>query len=251
MVNKTIPADGCTAARPARGFGFIFANNSAGLDCLLPPTETKFNMKTRIALPLLLLLLVTATGVFAQDDDMSSMGSMSADMPGMDSPANDMPAMDTPESNMPSMDTPSDDIQATAIPSGDARDVLGDRAQEPDGTPDPSAGNTLMQTGNAGSATMTIPSGNTTTTTTHSHSSSSNFSVGVAVPVGDPNAPAVYGTSVAGRGGSCSAPPNHQCRGCSVSCPAGQVATCTQGDRGIFTEAESGICQTEAKCECQ
>jgi hypothetical protein len=60
-----------------------------------------------------------------------------------------------------------------------------------------------------------------------------------------------YGPSAGGTGGSCSAPPNFQCRGCSVSCPSGKAAHCTQGDRGIFTEPQSAICQTEAKCECQ
>lgn len=53
-----------------------------------------------------------------------------------------------------------------------------------------------------------------------------------------------------GPGGSCSAPANFQCRGCSVSCPAGKQAHCTTGDRGIFTGPSDGICQTDAKCEC-
>lgn len=255
-------------------------------------------MKTRTAWSrALFVLLACATVALAQDasdDDMSSMGSSSTD-------------------------TPSADIPSTDIPNGDARDLLGDRAREPDGTPDPSAGDTITQTDNAGVATMTIPSQDTSTSTvTRSTSKSTSFSVGVGVPIGDPNSPAmylfpslstqhhshsgpsseipagpiwsngdaqlkcpavcgqsnltwtgdwrtveenvqsvcscaagVYGTSAGGRGGSCSAPPNYQCRGCSVSCPPGQAARCTQGDRGIFTESQSAICQTEAKCECQ
>jgi hypothetical protein len=53
-----------------------------------------------------------------------------------------------------------------------------------------------------------------------------------------------------GRGSSCSAPDNHQCSGCSVSCPAGKEARCTQGDRGIFTGDRDRICSKDAKCEC-
>lgn len=53
-----------------------------------------------------------------------------------------------------------------------------------------------------------------------------------------------------GRGGSCSAPANYQCTGCSVSCPSGQAANCTQGDRGIFTGDNDMICSREAKCSC-
>jgi hypothetical protein len=54
-----------------------------------------------------------------------------------------------------------------------------------------------------------------------------------------------------GRGTSCSVPQNFQCRGCAVSCPAGQAAHCTQGDRGIFNKPDSTICATDAKCECR
>jgi len=54
-----------------------------------------------------------------------------------------------------------------------------------------------------------------------------------------------------GRGSSCQAPANHQCRGCSVSCPAGKEAHCSQGDRGIFTSPENAICPREAVCECR
>ena len=54
-----------------------------------------------------------------------------------------------------------------------------------------------------------------------------------------------------GRGTSCSAPQNYQCRGCSVSCPAGLQAHCTTGDRGIFTGDNAAICATDAKCECK
>lgn len=53
-----------------------------------------------------------------------------------------------------------------------------------------------------------------------------------------------------GPGGSCSAPANNQCTGCSVSCPAGKQAHCTTGDRGIFTGPSDAICPTQAKCEC-
>jgi hypothetical protein len=53
-----------------------------------------------------------------------------------------------------------------------------------------------------------------------------------------------------GRGSSCSAPDNYQCAGCSVSCPAGKEARCTQGDRGIFTGDRDRICSKDAKCEC-
>jgi hypothetical protein len=63
--------------------------------------------------------------------------------------------------------------------------------------------------------------------------------------------PGGYGPAANGGGSSCSAAPNYQCKGCSVSCPAGQAAHCTQGDRGIFTEPQSAICQTDAKCECK
>jgi len=255
-------------------------------------------------MPVLFALLALATGALAQDDEMSGMGSMSTEMPSME-----MPSMEMPSAGMPSMDGM----------GGDARDLLGERAEEPDGTPDPGAGDSIMQTENAGIATMSMPSsGTSTSTTTHSHSSSSSFSIGIGVPAVDPNAPAVsffpslstehhshsgpssevpvgpiwnegiaqqkcpvacgesrltwtgqwrtvqenvqsvctcaagvYGMSAQGRGGSCTAPPNHQCRGCSVSCPPGQAAKCTQGSRGIFTEPQSAICQTEATCECQ
>ena len=54
-----------------------------------------------------------------------------------------------------------------------------------------------------------------------------------------------------GPGSSCSAPANHQCGGCSVSCPAGKQAHCTAGDRGIFTSPENSICPRAAVCECR
>ena len=54
-----------------------------------------------------------------------------------------------------------------------------------------------------------------------------------------------------GRGSSCHAPANYQCRGCSVSCPAGKSAHCTQGDRGIFNKPDSVNCGTDAVCDCR
>lgn len=53
-----------------------------------------------------------------------------------------------------------------------------------------------------------------------------------------------------GRGTSCSVPSNYQCTGCSVSCPADKAASCTQGDRGIFTGESDRICAKDAKCQC-
>jgi hypothetical protein len=143
----------------------------------------------------------------------------------------------------------------------DARDLLGDRALPPDGTPEPGAPDSIMQGENAGFATMS------TSSESHSshesgkhHSSGSSFGIAFGMPDMTAGAAAMpvwlfqaghhhhHGSN---RGSSCTAPQNHQCRGCSIACPADQAAHCAQGDRGIFTEESSGICQREAKCECQ
>lgn len=49
-----------------------------------------------------------------------------------------------------------------------------------------------------------------------------------------------------GPGSSCSVPPNKQCAGCSISCPAGLIAHCKQGDPEFITMH----CPTDAKCTC-
>lgn len=54
-----------------------------------------------------------------------------------------------------------------------------------------------------------------------------------------------------GPGTYCDAPANHQCPGCSIHCPAGKAASCTQGDRGIFTNPDSTMCGKSAVCECR
>lgn len=55
-----------------------------------------------------------------------------------------------------------------------------------------------------------------------------------------------------GPGTSCSAPANHQCSGCSISCPPGdKTAHCTQGERGIFTRDDETLCPTKAECVCR
>lgn len=53
-----------------------------------------------------------------------------------------------------------------------------------------------------------------------------------------------------GPGTYCEAPPNYQCGGCSVHCPAGKIAHCTQGDRGIFNKPDSRVCGKDAVCAC-
>jgi hypothetical protein len=142
----------------------------------------------------------------------------------------------------------------------DARDLLGDRALPPDGTPDPGAQNRIMQTENAGFAEMSMPAhaGSSHSSSSH-HSSSASFGISFGMPDMTPGAAAMpiwpfqsgsHHHHGGNRGSSCTAPQNHQCRGCSITCPADQAAHCTQGDRGIFTEEESAICTREAKCEC-
>lgn len=58
------------------------------------------------------------------------------------------------------------------------------------------------------------------------------------------------GTPDPGMGTYCEAPPNYQCGGCSVHCPAGKIAHCTQGERGIFTKPDSPVCGKDAVCAC-
>jgi len=53
-----------------------------------------------------------------------------------------------------------------------------------------------------------------------------------------------------GRPTSCSAAGNDVCSGCSVSCPAGQQASCTDGEVHR-TEGFSPVCWTRSKCECR
>ena len=53
-----------------------------------------------------------------------------------------------------------------------------------------------------------------------------------------------------GRPTSCSAAGNDVCSGCSISCPAGQQASCTDGEVHR-TEGFSPVCWTRAKCECR
>lgn len=50
----------------------------------------------------------------------------------------------------------------------------------------------------------------------------------------------------------CSAPADadNVCAGCSVSCPTGKQASCTQGDVHK-TEGFSATCWTQSKCECR
>jgi len=49
---------------------------------------------------------------------------------------------------------------------------------------------------------------------------------------------------------SCSAMGDDVCSGCSVSCPAGQQAACTEGEVHR-TSGFSPVCWTRAKCECR
>lgn len=58
-------------------------------------------------------------------------------------------------------------------------------------------------------------------------------------------------TASGGPGTYCEAPPNYQCIGCLVHCPAKMIAHCTPGDRGIFNKPDATLCATEAKCECR
>jgi hypothetical protein len=53
-----------------------------------------------------------------------------------------------------------------------------------------------------------------------------------------------------GRPTSCSAAGNDVCSGCSISCPAGQQASCAEGEVHR-TEGFSPVCWTRAKCECR
>jgi hypothetical protein len=46
---------------------------------------------------------------------------------------------------------------------------------------------------------------------------------------------------------SCSAKGNVACKGCSVTCPAGKQATCTEGEVTTGTP----MCWTQTKCECK
>ncbi len=54
--------------------------------------------------------------------------------------------------------------------------------------------------------------------------------------------------SASGAGAACSAPASTYCGGCSVACPAGQQASCTQGTP--LNDNQPG-CWTQAKCECR
>ena len=53
-----------------------------------------------------------------------------------------------------------------------------------------------------------------------------------------------------GRPTSCAAAGNDVCSGCSITCPAGQQASCTDGEVHR-TEGFSPVCWTRAKCECR
>jgi hypothetical protein len=53
-----------------------------------------------------------------------------------------------------------------------------------------------------------------------------------------------------GRPTSCTANGNDVCSGCSVTCPAGQQASCSDGEVHR-TEGFSPVCWTRAKCECR
>jgi len=53
------------------------------------------------------------------------------------------------------------------------------------------------------------------------------------------------------RGNYCEAESDHQCKGCSISCPDDKAAYCRKGDRGIFTGPRDRICSKEAVCECR
>lgn len=50
-----------------------------------------------------------------------------------------------------------------------------------------------------------------------------------------------------GQAASCSAAPTKGCKGCSVSCPAGQQASCSMGQD---TSGDNPMCWTEPKCSC-
>lgn len=47
---------------------------------------------------------------------------------------------------------------------------------------------------------------------------------------------------------SCSAKGNQACEGCSVTCPAGKQAMCTEGE---LTSGNPPMCWTRTKCECK
>jgi hypothetical protein len=103
----------------------------------------------------------------------------------------------------------------------------------------------VQQGPNAGSSTTTTHSSGTEHSESTSESSGSGVSVILAVPTARAPAPRASG------GNSCSVPANHQCRGCAVSCPSDKQASCTPGDRGIFTGENDGLCPTDAKCVCK
>jgi hypothetical protein len=56
------------------------------------------------------------------------------------------------------------------------------------------------------------------------------------------------GASV-GFGGSCQARSTVYCRGCMISCPAGQAAFCSEGED--FGTSGSGVCRTQPICACR
>jgi hypothetical protein len=58
------------------------------------------------------------------------------------------------------------------------------------------------------------------------------------------------GANAGGSGNSCRVPSVRQCRGCAVTCRAGQTAHCAEGDVGIFRGPNDSICAHDAKCEC-
>jgi hypothetical protein len=52
------------------------------------------------------------------------------------------------------------------------------------------------------------------------------------------------------RSTSCSAKENGACTGCSVSCPAGRQASCSEGESRQPPNI-AAVCWTQAKCECK
>jgi hypothetical protein len=60
-------------------------------------------------------------------------------------------------------------------------------------------------------------------------------------------APAVIVVPV-GPTTSCKAQGNQACEGCSVTCPAGKQAMCTEGE---LTSGNPPMCWTKTKCECK
>lgn len=57
------------------------------------------------------------------------------------------------------------------------------------------------------------------------------------------------GAAPVGFGTSCQARSTVYCSGCTVSCPAGQQALCTDGED--FGTSGSGVCRTHPKCQCR